>query len=155
MEEAYLFGISHLVLIHFTFTLLIFHLPVLKHQAEFGVLCEFFIALVFLAYLIVLLKVKAYGLSENGVSQGLQNLSQEPRFEFPIGQLSGLLKHLIRQLLVNVPNVGCGQTDEVCLQGDPSLGWWRQRDPTQLGGLLLLGRGRGLGKQAIGTYRRG
>ena len=154
MEEAYLFGISHLVLIHFTFTLLIFHLPVLKHQAEFGVLCEFLIALVFLAYLIVLLKVSAYGLGEDGVSQGLHDLSLEPHLKFPIGQLGGLLKHLICQLLVNIPNVGSGQTDEVSLQGDPSLGWWRQRDSTQLGGLLLLGRGSGLGKQAIRTYKR-
>ena len=103
----------------------------------------------------MLLKVKAYGLSEYGVSQGLHDLSLEPHLKFPIGQLGGFLKHLICQLLVNVPNVGCGQTDEVCLEGDPSLGRWRQRDSTQLGGLLLLGRGRGLGKQAIGTYRRG
>jgi hypothetical protein len=48
---AYLFGISHLVLIHFSFARLIFDQPILKDYAEFGIPYEFLIGLVFLAYL--------------------------------------------------------------------------------------------------------
>lgn len=48
---AYFFGISNMVLIHFRFTRLIFDQPILKDYAEFRVLNEFLISLVFLAYL--------------------------------------------------------------------------------------------------------
>lgn len=51
---AYLFGISHLVLMHIRFARLIFDQPILKDHAEFGVPYEFLIALIFLAYLVVL-----------------------------------------------------------------------------------------------------
>jgi hypothetical protein len=54
----YLFGISHLVLIHISFASLIFDQSIFKDHAKFGVPYEFLIALVFLAYLVVLLKEK-------------------------------------------------------------------------------------------------
>lgn len=54
--------------------------------------------------------INSYSLGEYGVGQGLHDLSLEPHLELSIGELGGLLKHLIGQLLVNVPNIGSRQT---------------------------------------------
>jgi hypothetical protein len=57
-----------------------------------------------------------YRLCEYSVSEGLHDLGLELPLEFFEGHLRGLVQHLVRQLLVYVPDVRRLQTLQVLLQ---------------------------------------
>jgi len=92
----------------------------------------------------------AYSLIHDGVSEGLQDVCEEPGLEFAIRQLSGLLEHLIRQLLVDVPYVRGGQPCQVTLQAQTRL-LGVVRDGYRHRELMLRGLLDGLREEAVGA----